>query len=173
MRARASKWRRVPAGDAASRRLLHWPARNYFADMEPPTKEGHPVDDLMGRDPDLNRIRRRALRRLRRLQRSADSSALLDFEAERNHLDAARVETAFNIGFEGGLITGRTEGIERARRAPLDPDERAFRNEILRAVLTTQARPCDMQAAVLEVAWALALSVAPALLSPRPGKVKR
>jgi hypothetical protein len=166
MKARSSKWRRVPAGASASRRLLHWPARNYFAEFEPPMKESHPVDDLMGHDPDLKKIRRSAYQRLRRLQKGADSSALLDFEAERNHLDAARVEAAFNIGFEGGLIAGRAEGIERARRSPPGPDERAFRDEILRTVLTTRARPQDMQAAVLEVAWALALSVPPALATP-------
>jgi len=166
MKRRASKWRRVPAGAAASRRLLHWPARNYFAELQPPMKESHPVDDLMECDADLKKIRARTYQRLRRLQKGADSSALLDFEAERNHFDAARVETAFNIGFEGGLIAGRAEGIERARRAPLDPDERAFRDEILRNVLTTRARPQDMQAAILEVAWALALSVPPAPARP-------
>jgi len=166
MKARVSTWRRVPAGAAASRRLLHWPARNYFAELQPQMKGSHPVDDLMERDPDLKKIRRGAYQRLQRLQKRSESSALLDFEAERNHLDAARIETAFNIGFEGGLIAGRAEGIERARRAPLDPDGRAFRHEILRTVLTTRARPQDMQAAVLEVAWALALSAPPALAVP-------
>jgi len=163
MKARSSKRRRAAAGAAASRGLLHWPARNYFAELEPPMKETHPVDDLMGRDPDLRKIRRSAYRRLRLLQKHADSNALLDFEAERNHLDAARVETAFNIGFEGGLIAGRAEGIERTRRSSPGPDERAFRYEILRTVLTTRACPQDMQAAVLEVAWALALSAPPDL----------
>ena len=129
-------------------------------------KESHPVDDLMGSDPDLKKIRRSAYQRLRRFKKRADSGALLDFEAERNHLDAARVGRAFNIGFEGGLIAGRTEGLERARRSQPGPDERAFRNEILRTILTTRARPQDMQAAVLEVAWAFALSVPPALAAP-------
>lgn len=175
MKARSSKWRRVPTGAAASRRLLHWPARNYFAELQPPMKESHPVDDLMERDPDLRKLRRGTYRRLRRLQKSAHSGPLLDFEAERNHLDAARVETAFNIGFEGGLIAGRAEGIERARRAPPDPDGRTFRHEILRTVLTTRARPQDMQAAILAVAWALALSVPPALAAPdtSAGRLRR
>jgi hypothetical protein len=153
---------------------LRWPSRDYFAELEPLSKEGHPVDDLLGRDPDLRKIRTRARRQLRRLQGGADSNALLDFEAERNHLDAARVEAAYNIGFEGGLLMGRAEGMERARRSPPGADERAFRHKIMRAVLTSRARPGDMQAAVLEVAWALALSVPQALPAPEaPGGQSR
>jgi len=69
--------RRPLDGAAASKRLLRWAARNYFAEIEPRLKEGHPIDDLMAADPGLRRLRRQARRRLDRLQALADQDALL------------------------------------------------------------------------------------------------
>ena len=74
-------------------------------------QEGHPVDEAMLGDPDLDKIQRRVRRSLKRFQARSDLNALLDFEAERCHLDSARVETAYNIGFEGGLVAGRVEAL--------------------------------------------------------------
>ena len=172
---RPKRWRRSPAGATASARLLLWPARNYFAELEPRLKESHPVDDLMARDPDLQRIRRRAHRHLARLQAQTGSTAVLDFEAERNHLDSARVETAYNIGFEGGLAAGMIAGLGRARGSRRDPDEVALLRDVRTAMAGTRAPRSRVQAALLEVAWALALEppTVPTQHRPRSGKRDR
>jgi hypothetical protein len=153
----------MPAGSRVSRRLLRWPARNYFADLEPRSQEGHPVDDLMARDPDLDRIRRRALRHLHRLEARPDSEALLDFEAERNHLDSARVEVAFNIGFESGLVAGRMEGLRMAGGRRRAAEEVAFARGVRSAATAARVSPGQSQAVLLELAWAIALG------TPREG----
>jgi hypothetical protein len=155
--ARSSSWRRNAAGARASRRLLRWPSPNYFAELEPRSQESHPVDVTMARDPDLRRIRRRAKRCLERLQASADSGSLLDFEAERNHLDSARVEVAYNLGFENGLLAGRAEGLRRSARRARDPAENRTLSDLW-AVIAGAPLPAEPLLAVLqELAWAFAL----------------
>jgi hypothetical protein len=144
-------------GARVSRRLLRWPTRNYFADLEPRSREGHPVDDLMAGDSDLRRIRRRYLRHLKRLQARPGSDALLDFEAERNHLDSARVEVAYNIGFEGGLVAGRMEGLSATGGRQRGPEEAALARSIRAAMTATHVAPSRSQAVLLELAWALAI----------------
>jgi hypothetical protein len=167
------RWRRSPVGATSSARLLRWPARNYFAEMEPRLKESHPVDDLMAKDPGLRRIRRRAHRHLSRLQAQTDSSAVLDFEAERNHLDAARVETAYNIGFEGGLAAGMIAGLGRARGGRRDPDEVTLLRAVRAAIAGTSASRDRVQATLLEIAWALAVEPPAAPPTGRPARRKR
>jgi hypothetical protein len=91
------------------------------------------------------------------LQAQADADAVMDFEAERNHLDAARVEAAYNIGFEGGLIAGRMEGLRRSGRRNGIEEETAVARR-MRAVLTTaRLSPGQAEAVLLELAWAIAL----------------
>jgi hypothetical protein len=166
-------WRRSPAGAAVSRRLQRWPARNYFAELEPPSKEGHPLDDVMARDPDLHRIQRQALRHLKRLQAHPTSDALLDFEAERNHLDSARVEAAYNIGFEGGLVAGRIEGIRIVRGRSRSAEEGALVRQVRSAVATAGTSVRQSQTVLLEVAWALALGSPPAPVGARSAGDRR
>jgi hypothetical protein len=141
--------------------------------LEPRLKESHPVDDLMARDPDLRRIRQRAHRHLARLQAQTGSTAVLDFEAERNHLDAARVETAYNIGFEGGLAAGMIAGLGRARGARRDRDEVALLRDVRTAIAGTTASRDRVQSALLEVAWALAIEPPAAPSAGRPVRGKR
>jgi len=168
-------WKRTPAGAAASRRLQRWPARNYFAELEPTSKEDHPVDLAMARDPDLHRIHSRAFSHLKRLQAHPNSDALLDFEAERNHLDSARVEAAYNIGFEGGLVAGRIEALRLVRRKRRSAGEGALVRQVRSAVAAARTSARQSQTVLLEVAWALALGspLAPARARPAGDKRRR
>lgn len=152
----ATRSRRSRAGASASRRLLRWPKRNYFAELAPRAKETHPVDDLMESDRDLNRIARRARRLLDRLQARSTPHILLDFEAERNHLDAARVEVAFNLGFESGLINGRAEGLRGAVRRSLDHRERVLVGDVQAALEVNRVPAHRTQLLLQELAWSLA-----------------
>jgi hypothetical protein len=93
------------------------------------------------------------------LQAQADADAVLDFEAERNHLDAARVEAAYNIGFEGGLIAGRMEGLRMSGGRGSGAEETALARR-MRAVLTNaRLSPGQAEAVLLELAWAIAIGV--------------
>jgi hypothetical protein len=93
------------------------------------------------------------------LQAHADAAAVLDFEAERNHLDAARVEAAYNIGFEGGLIAGRMEGLRRSGGRGGSAEETALARR-MRSVLTSARLPSvRAEAVLLELVWAIVLGV--------------
>ena len=93
---------------------------------------------------------------LARVQKEASSDAVLDFEAERNHLDSARVEVAYNIGFESGLVLGRAEGLKRTRRNPRDSEEDALLLELRTAIAVSGSSSGKVQSLLLELAWALA-----------------
>ena len=146
--------RRSPIGAVVSRRVLRWPERNYFAEMEPRTWESHPVDDLMARDPAIRLIGKRSRRLLSRAMAATRGDALLDFEAERNHLDAVRVEVAFNVGFESGLLSGRADGIHRTTRSAA---ERAFLVDLRAALVKHRLRPDRTQNLLLKLASAFSL----------------
>jgi hypothetical protein len=137
--------------------LLRWPKRNYFAELAPQARETHPIDDMLEADRDLASIARRARRLLGRLQTGVTSEVLLDFEAERNHLDAARVEVAFNLGFESGLISGRADALRRRARRSLDEAERSLAADLRSALEVNRATPRHTQLLLQEVAWGLAV----------------
>jgi hypothetical protein len=154
MSARQTTRRR--AGARVSRRVLRWPKRNYFAELAPRARETHPVDDLMESDPDLRQISRRVRRLLARLQVGETSHALLDYEAERVYLDGARIEVAFNLGFESGLINGRADGLRRSARRSLDETETKLVTDLRAALEAHRAAPNRAQLLLQELAWALA-----------------
>ena len=149
--------RRSRAGARVSATLQRWPARNYFADLQPQPKEVHPVDDLMDNHPELRQISRRTRRLLARVQKHAPADDLLEFEAQRNLLDWTRVEVAYNLGFEGGLVYGRAEALRRASRRAADRNERLLLGDLRAALAGTRAAPDRVEALLLELAWAFAL----------------
>ncbi len=159
--------RRRRLGAKVSAALQHWPARNYFADLQPRPKEAHPVDELMESHPELRRISRRARRLLARVQKHAPADDLLEFEAQRNLLEWTRVEVAYNLGFEGGLVLGRAEALERASRRAADRNERELLGDLRAALAGTRAAPNRVEALLLELAWAFALG------GNRPGGAER
>ena len=115
----------------------------------------------MDSHPEVRRIRRRVSRFLARVQKHARVDDLLDFEAERNLLDWTRVEAAYNLGFEGGLVLGRAEALGRAARRAGDRDERLLLGELRAALAATRASPGRIEALLLELAWAFALGGGP------------
>jgi hypothetical protein len=149
--------RRVRPGARVSAALQQWPVRNYFADLQPQPKEVHPIDALMDGHPEVRRISRRSRRLLARVQKHARADALLDFEAERNLLDWTRVEVAYNLGFEGGLVLGRAQALGRGSKRAGDHDEGLLLRELRAALASTRAAPERVEALLLELAWAFAL----------------
>jgi hypothetical protein len=159
MTASAAKRRlpRAATGAKLSATLQRWPARNYFAELEPRSRDVHPIDELMDRQPHVRRIRRRTRRFLARIQKQARTDDVLDFEAERNLLDSSRVEAAFNLGFENGLVLGRAEGIRGGARRPRDRLERLLMLDLRAALARTKASPRRVEALLLALAWALSV----------------
>ena len=153
--------RRARVGARVSAALQRWPARNYFADLQPLPKEVHPIDHLMDSHPEVRQVSRRVRRLLARVQKHAPANDLLEFEAERNILDWTRVEVAYNLGFEGGLVLGRADGLGRASRRARDRNEKLLLAELRAVLAATQAGPGRVEALLLELAWAFALGGGP------------
>jgi hypothetical protein len=76
-----------------------------------------------------------------------------------------RVEAAYNIGFEGGLVSGMMAGLRKARGHRRDRTEAALLYDLRSMVAGVAASRGEVQAVLLEMAWALALE-APSLEAP-------
>jgi hypothetical protein len=110
-------------------------------------------------------VSKRARRLLESIQRRAGPDDVLDFEAERNAAEWARVEAAYNLGVEGGLVLGRAERLrlEHGRRRR-GHDEEMLLVELRGALTETRATPEEIEAVLLELAYAHA--VEPSRSSP-------
>jgi hypothetical protein len=154
-RTRESPPRAEHLGAKASRRVQRWPSHNHFTDLELKGPSVHPIDQLIDGCPEVSRPSRRARRLLERIQHRAGNGAILDFEAERNAAEWARVETAYNLGFEGGLVLGRADGVRYAvhggRRGK---DELALLRGIRSALAASTLPPGRVQMVLLELAYA-------------------
>lgn len=142
-------------GSLASRRVQRWPLRNHFAALQPEQATAHPIDRLLDTTPEINRASRRAHRLLERIQRVVGDGDVLDFEAERNAAEWARVETAYNLGFEGGLVLGRAEGVRHAvHGGQRGKDELSLLRGIRAALAASTLPPRRVQMVLLELAYA-------------------
>jgi hypothetical protein len=154
-RARRSAPRAQHLGVKASRRVQRWPSHNYFADLEPKGALANPIDQLIDGCPEVSRASRRARRVLERIQGHVGDGAVLDFEEARNAAEGARVETAFNLGFEGGLVLGRTEGLRHAIHGGRRGKGELALLRAIRSVLTASTLPARrIEMLLLELAYA-------------------
>jgi hypothetical protein len=166
-------------GAKVSATVQRWPSRNHFREIAPGSLDApHPVDRFLEREPRLRKIARRARRLLSKIQDQAKPADLLEFEAESTLLDASRVEVAFNLGFENGLVLGRAEGMRRGAQFQRDRDERVLLLDLRAVLAKTQASPARTAALLLELAWAFTVGAGgdiategPAPL--RPGRGRR
>jgi hypothetical protein len=114
---------------------------------------------MIDRQPEIRRAASKARRSLVAIQRQARAQDVLAFEEARNALDWARVEVAYNLGFEDGLVRARIEcmsrkGSRRRLRA------RLIVRTLSAAIASRRGRSTDVTLAILELAHAL-LSGAP------------
>jgi hypothetical protein len=146
------------AGSAISARLQRWPVRNHFHELEEPGAEAHPVDRMVDRQPEIRRAAARARRVLAAIQRQGNVQVVLEFEEARNRLDWARVEVAYNLGFESGLIRGRAERLRRKSSRPTVLDA-----ALTRMLSKAQGLPSNVVAlSLIELTHALLLGSPPA-----------
>ena len=80
---------------------------------------------------------------------------MLDFEAARNAAEWGRIETAYNLGVEGGLVLGRAERLRREHGHERRSDAaRTLLVELRRSLAETRASPPEIEALLLELAYA-------------------
>jgi hypothetical protein len=166
--------RRSPVAAKASAVLQRWPSRNYFAETAPSSwDKPHPVDALLEREPHLRRVARRAGRLLAKIKEQANPVDLLQFEAEHTLLDSARVEVAFNLGYENGLVLGRADGLRQTARRSPNLKEKALVSDLRAALVSNRAPARRTAVLLLELAWALTLGPGGRRLAPWREPVSR
>jgi hypothetical protein len=142
-------------GSAVSRRVQRWPSHNHYAALQPEEATAHPIDRLLDATPEVSRASRRARRLLEGIQRRVGDGDVLDFEAERNTAEWARVEAAYNLGFEGGLVLGRAEGVRHTVHGGQRGKAELSLLRGIRAALTASTLPPRrVQMVLLELAYA-------------------
>jgi hypothetical protein len=139
--------------DTATTTLRRWPERNFLAELEPPLRETNALDDVARRDPRLRRLQRRLALASRTIRGRVSSEVWVSFSDASLAVLSAEFELAFNLGFENGFLSGRTERT-RSSRPPL-PDDR-FASDIRRLIAGTEAPRERLLGALLEVSSALA-----------------
>lgn len=160
--------RRSSVAATASATLQRWPSRNHFVEIAAPSPDQpHPVDRLLEREPHLRKIGRRTGRLLAKVQSQVNPADLLAFEAEQTLLDAARIEVAFNLGFENGLVQGRADALRQIARRSRDGKEKALVADLRAVLARTRASPSRTAVLLLELAWGLVLGADPGTPGPR------
>lgn len=135
-----------------------WPKRDYFSQLRRQLPEEHPIDVLIEQAPAVRKLSRHVLRLRRQVAAQvADKERWIRYADARLNLAGLREELAFNLGFELGAVTARTEGLgRRGRRTPETAEERTFRRAVHDALMVGTL-PAERRLAVLiETAWALA-----------------
>lgn len=151
---RTAQGTRGSDGSAVSARLQRWPVRNYFEELQPSDAEGHPIDRLIDSQSEIRRGAKRARTILATIQRQAKVQDVLDFEEARNGLEWARVEAAYNLGFENGLLRGRREHL-RLRNSRRRAGGLAVERIVSATIGANRMPPATIALGLLEVAYAL------------------
>jgi hypothetical protein len=132
--------------------------RNHYREANPDEIEAHPVDEEVER-----RLRHRTLRRRIIAAQDRVMAAL----GERRHLylrleelvgqrHGEREEAMFNVGFEHGLALGRADALAAMLRNQ-GGRGRALAARLAQLATSAGLEPPRALAALLEVAWAMAL----------------
>lgn len=132
--------------------------RNAYQDANSNDSEVHPIDEELER-----RLRHAALRKQIRTAQDQVLTALgkrrelflhLEQLIGERHID--REEAMFNLGFEHGLVRGRTEALAASVRRP-GARGRELTKQFAQLAMNAGIEPPRTLAALLEVAWAMAL----------------
>lgn len=146
------------------RRLVPNTSRNVFAEFEPDAPEGHPVHELIHRDPKLRRLLRSAATLAKRVEPQVRVRDWIRFMDSRSVLQEAELQATFGVGFQQGMVAGRIDALKRdAPHRKEDRREQVLRRGIQSLLLKVGA-PERAVALLLEFAWALvssARSIAP------------
>lgn len=135
--------------------LRRWPTRNFLAELERPTREDiHPFDLFARREARIRRIKARLQVASRVAQAQTDNASRIAVADLRSDLEVAIFESAFNLGFEHGVINERTAG--HVGRRLTTAGQKRFRQSIRRLLAETDLSTQDAAAALLDFCGALA-----------------
>jgi hypothetical protein len=132
--------------------LRRWPDRNFLAEFEPTLRETNALDDLARQDPHLRRLKTRMARASKEVQRAVGRKVWIAFADSRLDLSLAEFDLAFNLGFENGLVAGKTL---RQRHAS-GPDAARFSADLRRLIAGAAVPRQELLGALLELSSALA-----------------
>ena len=139
---------------ASVRGLRLWPGRNFLAELER-QQEGddlHPFDMFARREPRIRRLKARLRVASGAMRGRIAAAARLTIEDTRAELEAALFETAFNVGFEHGLIAERAAS---SGGGGASPSERRFRLAVRRLLADSELSSPDAGSALLDFCRAL------------------
>jgi hypothetical protein len=132
--------------------------RNHYREANPDEVEAHPIDEELER-----RVRHRGLRKRIIDAHGCVMAALGDQRQLYLHLEQLvgvrafdREEAIFNIGFDHGLVRGRADALAAVLRNQ-GSRGRAVAERLAQLATDAGLEPPHALAALLEVAWAMAL----------------
>ncbi len=132
--------------------------RNTYREANPTDSEAHPIDDEVERRLRHASLRKRILAAQGRVIMALGSQRHLYLHLEElvgdRHID--REEAMFNLGFERGLVQGRADALAAVLRRR-GAHERALAARLAQLVTNAGLEPPRALAALLEVAWGMAL----------------
>jgi hypothetical protein len=143
-------------------------SRNFHRSISPSDSEAHPIDDEIERRLRHATLRKRIINAQGRVVAALGEQRHLYLRLEElvgnRHID--REEAMFNLGFEHGLGQGRADALAATLR------RQGVRGRVLAARLAQLATNAGLGqprklAALLEVAWAMALGPRKPLVSAR------
>ena len=136
--------------------LRRWPKRDFLAELERPAAEEdlHPFDVFARREARIRRLKARLRVASGKARAETDAARRAVVEDLRSDLEVAIFESAFNLGFEHGVINERTAG--RADRRKAKRAQQRFRASIRRLLAGTDLSTQEAAAALLDFCGALA-----------------
>jgi hypothetical protein len=135
-------------------RLRRWPERDFLGELEPSLAETNALDDVARRDPHLRRLRRRLTVASKPIRRAVSPRIWVAFSDAKLDLSLAEFELAFNLGFENGLLAGRTP--RGHRRGTTGGQAARFAADLRRLIAGALIPRPDLLSALLDLSTALA-----------------
>lgn len=135
--------------------LRRWPMRNFLAELERSAEDDlDPFDLFVRRELRICRIKARLRLASRKAWDQIDAASRVPVEDLRSELEVAIFESAFNLGFEHGIIAERTGGAGRSRQTKTGQER--FRLSIKRLLVEADLPAEDAASALLDFYSALA-----------------
>jgi hypothetical protein len=134
--------------------------RDPFDEMDIPCEEDHPLDILAHRrlSSELKEKRKAATKKLMDAL-GGNITPWLDLEPLLNESIIEREEILYNIGFEHGVVSGKSKAFTAIHSGKAAKEYRQFTKEMRKRALLSELPAMVRVAALLEVAWALAFDL--------------
>jgi hypothetical protein len=135
--------------------------RNHYREVNPDEVEAHPIDEELERRLRHGGLRKRIIAAQGRVMSALGEQrhVYLRLEELVGQRHCEREEEAFNIGFDHGLVRGRADALAAVLRNQ-GGRGRGLAARLAQLATNAGLEPPRALAALLEVAWAMALGAA-------------